>query len=209
MSKIRTLSVTELSKKQFQCLEFDGDWKEMFGNPEVNFRLMFYGPPKSGKSTMVLKFSNYLAEKFGKVLYNSHEEGHSETLKKRIIDNQITSKSLFIGHLIPFEEMLAIIKPRRYRFIIIDSVNYMNMNYHQYQLLIKTYPTKGFIFIAQVNGKGAVKGGTDIKHAVDGTVYMSNGTAHIQTRFAPEKTIQIFKPTTKIGHTLPLISNTI
>lgn len=176
-------------------LQFEGEWQNMFGNPEHNFRMMFWGPQKSGKSTLCLKFCDYLS-KFGKVAYNSWEEGISETFKRRAIENNITSQKLFLLHKCSFEEIMDdSFKRKHYKTLVIDSVQYMRFTYEQYKQLIDKYPSKIILVINQANGKGGIKGGTDISHAVDATVYCSKGYAHIESRFTSKKTVQIYTPT--------------
>ena len=59
----KTMSVKEILNKKFVVMDFTGQWEEKYGRPEQNFRAMFYGPAKSGKSTECLKFCQYLADR--------------------------------------------------------------------------------------------------------------------------------------------------
>lgn len=191
---MKIINAKVLKEKQFDSLEFDGLWLQLFGCPEKNFRMLCFGKEKSGKSTLVLRFADYLAANFGKVFYNSHEEGFSKTFQDRIISNNISSEKLFIGHKISYEEMMDdSFKRRYYKFIVIDSLQYMNLTYAQYKSLIERYNRKSFIFISQINGRGKIKGGTDISHAVDIKVFCSDGNAKVQSRFAEENIVEIFK----------------
>lgn len=187
------INVKTLREKQFRSLAFEGDWLELFGEPECNFKLLCYGKEKSGKSTMILRFADYLAKNFGKVFYNSHEEGHSKTFQDRVISNNIDAPKLFVGHKVGFSEMMDdSFKRRYYKSIIIDSLQYMNLTYSQYKHLTAKYKNKSFIFVSQINGRGKIKGGTDIAHAVDIKMFTFDGKARIQSRFTSEKVVSIF-----------------
>jgi predicted ATP-dependent serine protease len=195
MTKQRVLSLNTLRQKQFKTFAFDGQWLEWFGAIETNTKFLFYGPSGSGKSTFVLRLCDYLA-RFGKVGYNSWEEGISKTFQQRVIAQGVKHLDrIFLLDKFSVDEMLTdTFKRKRYRHIVIDSTNFMNLTKDQYQALVDKYPGKVFIFIAQVNGKGNVKGGTDLLHAVDVKVRCINGRAKIQSRFTTEKTIEIFNP---------------
>ena len=70
---------------------------------------------------------------------------------------------------------------------------------------MEKYPTKSWIFISQMNGRGKIKGGTDTSHAVDIKIKCLNGMARVQSRFTEEKTIEIFKRQAKAGEQIPLL----
>ena len=189
----KAISVNSLRQKQFKTLAFTGEWLENMGEPERNFRAVFYGPGGSGKSTYVLKFANYLGKHFGKVLYNSFEEGISKSLQTRCVQHGIDAKRLYFYDRLTFDEFCEKMKRGYYRVGIIDSLQYMNFTYAQYRKLVKLFPTKAFIFISQVNNAGKTKGGSDILHAVDIKIHVIGGQAHIQSRYAPgSKTVQLF-----------------
>lgn len=190
---MRIISAKTLKEKQFQSLDFQGFWLDLIGKPERNFKLLCFGAQKSGKSTLMLRFADYLASDFGKVFYNSHEEGFSKTLQDRLVSNNITAEKLFFGHKVSFEEMMDESFNRKYfKTIFIDSLQYMNLSYTQYKQMTDKYKNRSFVFISQINGRGKIKGGTDISHAVDVTVFTKDGYAKVQSRFAEEKTVKIF-----------------
>jgi len=191
MGKI--ISCKALRERKFKILAFDGFWKDLIGEPERNFKILCFGQEKSGKSTLIIQLANYLAKHFGKTLYNSHEEGHSKTFQDRIERNGIDSENLFIGHKVSFEEMMSeSFRKRYYKFIVIDSLQYMNLSYEQYKQLTERHKNVSFIFISQINGRGKIKGGTDIAHAVDVKMYCFDGMVKVQSRFAEEKTVKLF-----------------
>lgn len=63
---MRIISAKTLKEKQFQSLDFQGFWLDLIGKPERNFKLLCFGVQKSGKSTLMLRFADYLAGDFGK-----------------------------------------------------------------------------------------------------------------------------------------------
>lgn len=189
------ISVKTLREKNFHSLEFTGQWYDWLGNPERNFKAIIYGPSGSGKSTFALKFVAYLAESFGKVLYNSHEEGFSQTLQDRIIENDIKAKNLFFADRMSYDDMCEKVKRGYYKFAVIDSLQYMGFKYSEYKNFKDRFPRKGLIVISQTNNRGTIKGGTDIIHACDIKIKIHHGRAEIISRFAKgTQTVTLFKP---------------
>lgn len=194
MAKKRVMSLNTLKEKRFDVMRFEGQWLQWFGEPERNVKFLFYGPSGSGKSTFVLRLCDYLAQ-WGKVAYNSWEEGIAKTFQDRVESNQVQNlDKIFLLDSYTFEEMMNdSFKRRNYRTIVLDSTNFMGLTQAQYADLVAKYPSKIFVFISQVNGRGRVKGGTDILHGVDIKVRCDGGIAEIRSRFAPEKTVVIFE----------------
>lgn len=184
----RVISIKQIKEKNFHTLTLEEPWASKFGNPERSFKMMIYGPSGSGKSTMTMKLWDYLAHNFGKVLYNSWEEGIAQTLKDRIISTGVSSPNLMFADRMSFGEMIEKLKKGRYHFAVIDSVNYMKFSYSDYKEYEKQVPSKGLILINQVNGQGKIKGGTDILHATDIKINVVKGLAMIESRYAASNT---------------------
>ncbi len=196
MASNKSVSVKSLLERKFVTIPFEGQWLDLYGEPERNFRSIFYGPGGSGKSTYVLQFADYLGRTYGKVFYNSFEEGISQSLQTRCRNHNITAESnIFFGDRLTFEDFCEKMKRGRYRVGIIDSLQYMKFTYAQYQKLVELFPTKAFIFISQVNQSGKAKGGSDILHACDMKVYVNRGKATIHSRYGTgEKTLTLYRP---------------
>ena len=131
MAKKQIYSIKALKEKKFQTLNFSPEYTALFGNPQRNFVAMCYGESGSGKSVFLLKFADYFARNFGKVLYNSHEEGVNQTVVDRISHFNINAGKLFIGNALNFDEMCEKIERNYYRLVIIDSVKYMGFTFAQ------------------------------------------------------------------------------
>jgi hypothetical protein len=160
-----TMSLRELQKKQFKTLDFIGEWKKLIGTPEQKFAMMIWGQPGNGKSTFAVNFSEYLANNFGYVLYNSAEEGVSLSLKEKL--KNINSDQIRISNIKDFEGMKKHLKVSRSKFVILDSVNHMNLTADQVEELKKIDPTRGFITIHQSTKGGDFKGDNKFLHNCD------------------------------------------
>ena len=201
----KAISLKTLMTLNFKTIQLEGFWNEVIGEPEDNFQAMFYGPQKSGKSTLCLQLCDELA-RFGKVFYNVWEEGKSKKLQDRVGNLDIKNLDNIFIQKYKFEEMMDDeFKRRYYKTIVFDSIQYMKFTYDEYKQFHQKYPRKILLFVSQVNGKGGAKGGTDFGHAVDVTIHCKNGMARVDSRFAEPKNIEIFKRELKAGEQIPLL----
>ena len=150
----RAVNAKQLANMQFEVLDFWGSWEKLIGKPEVRGAWIIWGASGNGKTRFALQLAKYLAG-FGRVLYNSREEGISESLKRSIIEEKLTevgNNFLVVDE--TYQEMIDRLKKRKSpKFVIIDSLQYLNITYRQYQRLKEIFPKKLFIWISHADGK--------------------------------------------------------
>ena len=166
---MRAIGINAFIAKRFDTYAFEGQWKESFGEPEKNFKMILYGSSVSGKTEFSVQFSKMLAS-FGKVSYISSEQGISKSLQDAINRNnmqEVAGKVMFVAGGI-FDDVVDYIKRSKSRVIIIDSLDYMKLTTDQYKLLIKTFPKKSWIIIAWAkNGSPKSQHAKDIEFMCD------------------------------------------
>ena len=167
-----TMSLRDLQNKQFKTLEFTGEWRELIGKPEQNFSMMVYGQSGHGKSYFVGQLSEYLANNFGDVLYNSSEEGISLSLQDKV--KKLDSDKLRISNFKDFESIKKHLKQSISKFVVLDSVNHMNLKSEQLEELKKINLTRSFITIHQVTKNGEFKGNNEFLHNCDVQIVVTN-----------------------------------
>lgn len=188
MSKIinRAYSVSNVLSKQFNALDFTGEWEATLGKPDKAFSAIIWGGTTNGKTEAAIKFAKYLTN-FGKVAYNSLEQGLSATMQKALERNYMESlgNSFVLLDREPFEELvLRMKKPKSPDFLFIDSVQYTRITKAQYyqlkELMLKK--GKGIVWISQAKGslpKGALADDimydVDLKLRVEGFKLFPNG----------------------------------
>jgi hypothetical protein len=155
----RAYSVSNVLSKKFNPLEFSGEWEATLGNPDKAFSAIIFGNTSNGKTESAIKFAKYLTN-FGKVAYNSLEQGLSATMQDALVRNHMEScgNSFLLLDREPFDEMLIrMSKPKSPDFLFIDSVQYTRINKAQYQQLkeLMLKKGKGIIWISQAKGKMA------------------------------------------------------
>jgi hypothetical protein len=151
----RAGSVDQLYKVKFNIMEFERTWKACFGKPQLGGTWLIYGNSGNGKTSLSMQLSKYMTQ-FGKVLYNSFEEGKSLSFQNTLRLNrmeQVKSKFNWLGG----EEISVLIERLKMRnspdIIIIDSVQHALLNKTEYRFLKKKFPKKLFIYTSHAKGK--------------------------------------------------------
>ncbi len=192
---MRAVGVKAFIEKSFHTFAFEGEWKDSFGEPEKNFKMIYYGGSGEGKTEFMVRFAKYLAT-FGKVSYVSPEQGISKSLQDAIIRNNlddVSGKVMFLSGGL-FSELVVYIKKSQSRIIIIDSLDYMKLTVEQFKILVKTYPKKAFIIIAWAkNGTPKSQHAKDIEFMCDIKSLVENFTITLPTsRFGGNKPFVIW-----------------
>lgn len=170
--KNRAYSVSNILTKKFNPLAFEADWLKSLGTPDKAFSAIIWGGSSAGKTEFAIQMAKYLTN-FGKVAYNSLEQGLSATMKEAIARNYLEGckNSFILLDREPFDEMLARMKRQKSpQFLFIDSVQYTQIKKDQYYELKELMQAKGkgIVWVSQARGKepkGALA--DDIRFDVD------------------------------------------
>lgn len=172
----------QLLSLDFETVGLQGKWRELIGDPSVGFSMMVFGQPKSGKSTLMLEFAQYLAENHGKTLYVAIEEGFGYTLKDKIARVGATSENLSFAAEMPKSlEGLD--------FVFIDSISRGGLEIEDLIKLQEQYTRVGFIYIFHTTKDGRFRGGNHYAHEVDVIVKVSPEEISASGRFASNNQI--------------------
>lgn len=151
----RAASVEQVLKTRFRMIPFEGEWRDSFGQPELTGTWLIWGNSGNGKTRFALQLCKYLCS-FGRVAFNSLEEGVSESLKRALVGtNMIEVRRRFIVlDREPVEELVKRLELQKSPDVVcIDSLQYTGMNYGQYKQLKERFPRKLFIYISHADGK--------------------------------------------------------
>lgn len=167
-------------------LAFTGRWEASFGRPEVKGSWIVWGGSGSGKTRFTLQLCKYLCQ-FGKVIYNSLEEGLSKSMQNAII--QVGMKEA--GRRFVFLDMESmqdlekrLEKRKSPEIVIVDSLQYFRMAQKDYDRFKKKFPNKLFVFISHAKGKepkGAVA--ESIRYDAFVKIYIEGYTAFSVSRY--------------------------
>ena len=174
----RAISVDELLHKRFKTMQFEGEWSVSMGAVvERSGSWIIYGESGHGKTDFSLQLAKYLTN-FGKVAYDTIEEGARLTFQKALSRQQFTKQERrrFVILNESIDELRARLKKQKSPdFIFIDSLQFSFITKKQYAALVEEFPTKLFIWISHAEGKKPqgtlgiwVEYHSDIKMRVEG-----------------------------------------
>lgn len=179
-SKQGVFTIEEVKAHKFDTFDLRHDLSQTIGKPAKNFKMLVYGKSGGGKTTWVINFANYFAENFGKVLFNSSEEGIGVSLVRKL--EGLSSKKMLIGQAKKFDELQRLLQSDHYDLLVIDSVNDMGLTTEQFENLCANETAT--IFIQQSTKTGDYKGSTQLAHDTDIVLRIENQSVEVEkTRF--------------------------
>lgn len=183
----KALGINDFLDKEFKTYPFAGPWLASLGTPEQNFRVLISGPKKNGKTDLTVKLCKYVSQ-WGKVYYNSFEEGISKTLQDAFKRNNMkeVAGQVMLLHKYTFEQLMKKLAAKGSpRFVVIDSRDYMKLTSTQYATLVDTFPRKSFFIICWCERNGEPKGNhaQEISYMVDIIIQVKNFVAYPVSRF--------------------------
>lgn len=186
------MSSTDLMNYQYNKYAFSGKWGDFVGQPSMNFHAMVYGRPKQGKSILSVQWAKYLSENFGKVLYVASEEGFSVTLQKKVMEFAMDNPNLDFANFRDFEQIKNAVNRGKYRFVFIDSVNYIRITPEDVEDIKAENPSTAFITIQQATKNGNFRGSQEFAHNCDMVIRVEAGMASHQGRFQEPTEMAVF-----------------
>lgn len=180
----RALTMTDMLRMKKEVYEFGGDWQTAFGRPERNGVWFVWGKSGNGKTSFVLQLCKELT-KFGKVAYDSLEEGDSLSMQNALIRAGMkdVAKRFVLLNNENMEDLSRRLKMRRSPdIVVIDSFQYANMTLAAYTAFRERHKNKLLIFISQAEGNkplgrtaGSVMYSAALKIWVEGYRAISKG----------------------------------
>lgn len=118
--------VREMMSIKYDTFDFDGDWYQAFGRPEKRGVWLIWGQSGNGKTSFVMQLCKYLC-RFGRVAYNSLEEGASLTMQnslKRFNMMEVNRRFLLIDAESMEQLDIRLHRQKSPDFVVIDSFQY-------------------------------------------------------------------------------------
>ena len=151
----KSLSVSQALSIRRSTLRLEGGWGNCVGEIDRTGVVFFWGKSGNGKTSAVLSFGKELA-RFGRVLYNSLEEGLSvsflNALRRHAMQACGRRFQVVAGESIAdLDERLS--KRKSPDFVIIDSFQYTQLDYRQYIAFKERHLDKMLVFVSHADGK--------------------------------------------------------
>ena len=150
----RAASLDQVLRTRFKVLPFEGEWKDAIGCPELTGSWIVWGNSGNGKTRFALQLCKYLCQ-FGRVAYDSLEEGVSVSLVKAIKETHMMEvrRKFVVLDKEPIDQLTERLeRPKSPDIVCVDSLQYTGMSYEQYKALKERFPKKLFIWISHADG---------------------------------------------------------
>ncbi|MGN6601211.1 MAG: hypothetical protein ACTHK8_02105 [Ginsengibacter sp.] len=192
----RTLGAKQFLEKKFVELPFEGRYKDSFGLPEDNFSMIIWGQSGNGKTEAEVIICKELT-KYGKVYFNSTEQGISRSLQTSWERNNMheVDGMIQIAHKEDYETMVVRLKRRKSaKVVFIDSVQHSKITYEMWCDMRAMFPKKIFVLIS--HAKGSEPSGAaafNIRYDVDIKCYVKDFVLYPDSRFGGGKAFIIYE----------------
>lgn len=150
----RALSVSDVYMLERATYRLSERWHEAFGEIDRTGVWLIWGKSGSGKTSFVLELCKELA-RFGRVAYDSLEEGDSLTMKNAFIRAgmmDVARRVVLLNResMADLHERLS--RPKSPDIVVIDSFQYTRMCYAEYQRFKEAHADKLIIFVSHATG---------------------------------------------------------
>lgn len=150
----RTLSAKQVLTIKFDTIRLGGGWDECVGEIETTGIWFIWGNSGNGKTSAVVALCKELSA-FGKVLYNSREEGVSLTMQntlRRYGMGELGSRfQLANMSLQELDEKIS--QQRSPKFVVLDSFQFMGLTYKDFRAFCEKHKNKMLIFVSRTRGR--------------------------------------------------------
>lgn len=189
-------SVREIQNMKFDQFPFDGDWQKAFSRPERRGVWLVWGNSGNGKTSFVMQLCKYLCQ-FGRVAYNSLEEGASLTMKQTLerCGMMDVNRRFLLLNAESMEELnIRLHRQKSPDIVVIDSFQYTMMNFKQYKEFREANRKKLLIFISHADGKlPAGRSARSVMFNADLKIYVEGYRAFSKGRYiGPRKYFDIW-----------------
>jgi hypothetical protein len=151
----RAYSPTEVIKMKKKTILLTGAWFDAFGEIERSGVVFVWGNSGNGKSSFVMQLCRELT-KFGRVIYNSLEEGTCYTMQATLnrFDMAITDRRFLLVDGEGADELSErLLRRKSADFVVIDSFQYFQLSYKEYLKFKELHRDKLLIFVSHADGK--------------------------------------------------------
>jgi hypothetical protein len=151
----RAISVSQLMTTRHNEMNFSDVWEDSFGKPELTGSWLVWGNSGNGKTRFALQLAKYMT-RFGRVAYNSLEEGASLSMRTAFAQvgmEEVKRRIILLDQESITQLIERLSRPKSADVIIIDSIQYTGLRYDDYKRLRDRFKHKLFILISHADGK--------------------------------------------------------
>lgn len=194
----RAVSTEDLLSRKFKIMELEDEWRDLIGEPERNGVWLIWGNSGNGKTRFCLMLAKYLT-KFGRVAYNTLEEGARRSMQKAVQEVNMRELSVIRRPIFldrePINELKKRLKLHKSPDIIfIDSFQYSGLTRAEYIRLKEEFPNKLFILVSHAEGKNPLgRAAQFVRYDVDVKIRVEGFRAFSVSRLGATKPFDIWE----------------
>lgn len=167
------MSVKEALSLKFNLIGLDGDYLKLIGEACKPTSFFIYGPGGSGKSTLTLLFSDYMAKKGNKVLYVAGEQHRTPVFTKMLDRLKIQDSPNFT-----IVKRIDNLNPKNFDIMVIDSKDSLDYQLEDFKHQREQNPNLSFVILSQGTKSGSFTGTEKWRNEVDTLVYCESMVAY-------------------------------
>lgn len=167
------MSVKEALSLKFNLIGLDGDYLKLIGEACKPTSFFIYGPGGSGKSTLTLLFSDYMAKKGNKVLYVAGEQHRTPVFSKMLDRLKIQDSPNFT-----IVKRIDNLNPKDFDIMVIDSKDSLDYQLEDFKHQREQNPNLSFVILSQGTKSGSFTGTEKWRNEVDTLVYCESMVAY-------------------------------
>lgn len=153
----KSLSSSQVLGIRNKTIALSGEWGACIGEMARHGVVFVWGRSGNGKTSAIMQLCRELVIGQGmKGLFLSLEEGYDASIQnaiRRFGMQECKSRFQIIERLSLQELTERLSKPRSEEFVVIDSIQYLELSYKQYKALKERFRTKLFILVSHADGK--------------------------------------------------------
>lgn len=188
----------ELATMQPKVLPFEGEWRAFMGQPEDCGTWIIWGQSYNGKTRLVLRMAKYLAELGKKVAIVSLEEGNGASMRRAFAEAcmEAVNQRVSLWVEMDVEDIKRELRKQRApKVVIIDSLQYLGINYQGYKRLKEEFCDRLFIFVSHASNKNAPRGTTaeQVRYDAMVKIQVSQFRAKANSRYGGGEVLTIWE----------------
>lgn len=178
------LSSLDYRKAIIPSIELQNPYRYLMGDISLNTYIVLTGAPGNGKSTFAVQFANYFDKNHGKAILMASEQSGANKPLQMLLERE---NAKFDIHPNPrsLDNNDWIETCKKYKLVVIDSANHLNLEALQIEELREKLPKTVFLVVLQSTKEGSYKGSTEFKHNCDVFLEAKNMEIHqTKSRFS-------------------------
>lgn len=153
----RATSIYNFLNTKFERIEFEGEWKLAFDQPEKGGIWYVGGRPANGKTSFVVQLVKALAELGMRVRFYNFEEQTSITMQETIRRENLTdveSNVQLVNWIVDYQQIREELEKLRVNVAVIDTIQKSGISKTQVEELRRDFPNILIVFVSHVQPNG-------------------------------------------------------